>query len=448
MEGQKLWNNILTAFRAQVPGSTFKTWFSGSFALDYQKNQDKNLLIVAVPNNFIKEQVETRYQSTLENLAKKSGFSGVALAFVVSQKVKPKSVSSSEPIFSGLPLSVITQKMETLSPNHTFANFVVGPSNNLAYLAAQQVAANLGTSYNPLLFWGPTGVGKTHLAQAIGNDVMQKTIDAKILYMTCEKFTNDFLESLRNKNQASFRTKYRNVDLLLVDDVQFLAGKESTQDEFFYTFNELVLRGKQIVLICDRHPKELGRVKDRLLSRFLGGLACDIGPADFEMKVAILRAKCQEKNVSLDDEIFDWIAGESTGGTRELEGVLTSVLAAAKLSGKKLALSEIKNFIYTMRPKINRPTPERIIEVVCEYFGIKMEDVRGLSRRASLVWARQVLAYLLRVDLSLSLVAIGQIVGGRDHSTIIHAIDKVSLTIKTNQTKNDEVLRLRSIFGS
>ena len=450
MDGQKVWNNILAGIKAQVSSSTFKTWFPGSFVLDCKQKADKKLLIVAFKNNFIKEQVETRYLPLISQIAQKNKGGNIEVVFVVASKDKPKTIKN-EPIFSGVPmqLNLKSKTAHILNPYHTFDNFVVGPSNNLAFLAAKQVAENPGSSYNPLIIYGPTGVGKTHLLQAIGNEVLNKTVEAKVLYATAEKFTNDYIESLGNKTCASFRAKYRQVDLLIVDDVQFFAGKESTQDEFFHTFNELYLSTRQVICASDRHPKELGKLKERLLSRFLGGLVADIGMPDLEMKIAIIRAKCQEKNLSLDDEISTYIAQTSNGGAREIEGNLISVLTLMKLTSGKITIEEIKEAIHKNgQASLNKPTASAIFSAVCKYFRVPAEDLRGPARRASLAFARQVLMYLLRKQLNLPFDEIGRLTGNRDHSTVIHGVAKIENIISQNQAKKDEVSRIQLLVNS
>src|SRR3989344_1047480 len=257
MEGKKIWNNILSGVKSQVSHSTFKTWFSGSYVLDFKEDTEKPTLIVALKNSFLKEQVEARYRPIIKTIIEKNGTRRIEVIFVVAPKAEDKKPKA-EPIFSGIPQAYYTnnRKPETLNPNYNFDNFVVGPANNLAYAAAKQAASH-ASSYNPLLIYGTTGVGKTHLLQAIGNQLLQTFQDAKVIYSSAEKFTNEYIESLRNKTQERFRAKYRSADLLLVDDVQFLAGKEGTQDEFFHTFNELTLTNRKIVLISDKHPSTL-----------------------------------------------------------------------------------------------------------------------------------------------------------------------------------------------
>src|SRR3990167_776250 len=448
MEGQKIWASILAGIKSQISSSTFKTWFAGSFVLDYKKNDGENLLIVGVKNNFLKEQVETRYQKIIDKTVKKNGFLKTRVIFVVSKNDRQEVLGKNEPLFSGVAPTYIgiSRKIDGLNPNHTFENFVVGSSNNLAFLAFNQVGGNFGSVYNPLFVYGPTGVGKTHLLQACGNAVLLEIVDAKVLYVSAEKFTNDYIESLRDRTMAAFRQKYRGVDLLLVDDVQFLAGKESTQDEFFYTFNELYLSGRQIVLAADRHPRELGRLKERLVSRFLGGMAVDVARPDLELRTAILKAKCRERKLNLNDEIIDYIARQCSNEVRELEGVLVQVLSLIRISGK-ISLLQIKTAIERGRKNVViKPAPGKIIEAVSRHFKIASGDICGLRRKARLVRARQVLMYLLRQELGLPLGVIGDLIGGRDHSTVLYGIERVSKEMAADRSKNDEVLRIRSLF--
>ena len=448
-DGQKLWQDILTGVKLQVSLSTFKTWFSGSYVIDFKKTEDKNILIVGFKNSFLKEQVEGRYSPVIDEVKNKKGYMNLEVIFVVSQRESVNSIGSG-PLFTGEPqrLSPTFRKFEALNPNYIFDNFVVGAANNLAHVAANQVAKNLGQAYNPLLIYGPTGVGKTHLLHAIGNEAIDKTIDIKVLYTTSEKFTNEYIQSLNNRTQQLFRQKYRNVDVLLIDDVQFFAGKESTQDEFFHCFNELTLSGRQVVAASDRHPKELGQLKERLMSRFLGGMVADISYPDIEMKMAIILAKCREKNINLDTNIVEFIARESGGGARELEGVLTSTMAKIRLSGGKFEPVELKKLVAGANlKKISTPSPKNVLSVVCRFFNVGEEQIRGSSRKASIVRARQVLMYLLRLEVGLSLSGVGEIVGGRDHSTVIHSVEKIRKSIATDSVFRDEVLRIKEVIN-
>lgn len=443
VDGQKLWNSALAALKNQFTASVYRTWFSHSYVLDFKNQGEKSLLIVGVPNTFIKEQVEQRYFDKILGELKKQQES-IELVFVVSVKKEVKKAAN-EPILTGTANNVFgVTKVGGLNPNHSFSNFVVGFSNNLAYLTATQVAKEPGSHYNPLLIYGPTGVGKTHLLQAVGNEILKNSEGAKVVYVSAERFTNEFIESLRNKTQDVFRDKYRKADVLLVDDVQFLAGKDGTQDEFFFTFNELFLAGKQLVCASDRHPRDIGKLKDRLLSRLLGGMAADVQLPDLEMKMAIINEKCKEKSLTLPADIVAYIAQSCPGGARELEGALISVLAQIKLSNGKVDLTELK---LSFEGKTIKPsaTPGKIIDAVCKYYKVKSGDICGASRKASLVRARQTLMYLLRKELDLPLAQIGQLLGGRDHSTVIHSIGKVD-RLQQETAKSDEILRIESLI--
>ena len=318
--GQKVWAKILSGLKAQISPSTYRTWFGGSRVLDLKKSDERDILIIGVKNNFIKEQLETRYRLQINTVAEKNGFSG-EVVFIVSKEETDKPAFTT-PLFSGeAPVYFGTvRKNESINPAHNFERFVTGPSNNLAYLAFSQTAQNPGHAYNPLFVWGPTGVGKTHLMQAVANEILNKSIDAKVLYASAEKFTNDYIESLNSRTTAAFRQKYRGVDVLLVDDIQFFAGKESTQDEFFYTFNELYMSGRQIIVAADRHPKDLGKLQDRLASRLMGGMTVDIQLPDVELRAAILKARCKEKGVALFyqiDLLIFFQSGVTTAITRD-----------------------------------------------------------------------------------------------------------------------------------
>lgn len=446
MESQKIWAGALSEIKDSLSASSFKTWFGGASLLEHKKEVDGDLFVVGVRNNFIKEQLQTKFLNTIETAVKKRGIEKPKLVFVVS---KQESRSLSDPLFSGQNQTLIVKRrIDVLNISYTFENFAVGPSNNIAYIAAGQVASSPGSSYNPLLIYGPTGVGKTHLAQAVGNEVSQKVIGAKVLYVSAEKFTNDYIESLRNHTQGAFRDKYRTCDLLIVDDIQFFAGKESTQDEFFNTFNELFLGNKQLVLVSDRHPKQLGRIKERLISRFLGGFCVDVGFPDFELRCAILAAKCKQKGVTLDEELVQEIASSAEGGARELEGMLVSVLSVIRLSGGKVSVEDIQKRVIRESSSSRKPnlTPEKIILGVSKHFNVSIDLLKSPSRKARVSRARQVIMYLLRKHLTFSLVEIGSICGGRDHATVIHSIDKVESFISQKGQLCDEILRIERGF--
>lgn len=443
-----MWSGIVAGIKSQVSESTFKTWFSGSYLLEVKKSAGRDVIVVGCKNSFLREQLEARYASMFKDAAATCGIADCDVVFVVSKQEKVQAAVNA-PLFSGVPQTYINsvRRVDTLNPNHTFENFVVGSSNNLAHMAFTQAALNIGSLYNPLFVYGKTGVGKTHLLQAFGNYVLSNVIDAKVLYVSAEKFTNDYIESLNNHTQQAFRQKYRSVDVLLVDDIQFLAGKESTQDEFFHTFDELRLSGRQLVIAADQHPRELARIKERLTSRFMGGMTVDISRADLELRVAILRAKCRERDVALSDEIVNYIAASCQTGARELEGFLVQVLATVKLSSGNISLEQIKGAVEKNHVESTKTvTAGNVIGCVSKHFRVSREDLCGPRRMAALVLPRQVLMYLLRNDLGLPLDSIGDLLGGRDHSTVLYGVDKVAKAILADSNKRDEVSRIRSSF--
>lgn len=447
--GQKVWSEVLGTFKNQISASTYKTWFSGSHFVESKIVGEKNLIIVGVKNNFLKEQIESRYLGEISQILNSKSGENTEVIFIVANGQARETDALTSPLFSGVAQEVFAgnHKLDGLNSANTFENFVVANSNNLAFLAATQAAANIGRVYNPLLIYGSVGVGKTHLMQAIGNDVLGRYSNIKVLYATSEKFTNDYIESLRNRTQSAFRQKYRGVDLIMVDDVQFLAGKESTQDEFFHTFNELNIAGKQIVLVSDRHPRELGKLNERLVSRFLGGMTVDIGTPDLEMRIAILKTKCKARNVNLSDEVINYIADSCRGSVREIEGVLISTLAQMKILGEKFNIDDLKKTLDSTKVALKqKPTTNKVFEATTRHFRVDLQQIKGTSRKANIVLARQVIMYFLRKELGVGLETIGTLLGGKDHSTVIHGVGKVEQQMISSGGFRDEVLRIREII--
>ena len=446
-DGQKIWGKILSSIKTQLSSSSFKTWFAGSFVVDSKQKEGSGVLIVGLKNNFLKEQVENRYTPMITKIKNQRGFKALEIVFVVGSR-NGQLKTDDRPLFTGVAPQYLQglRRVDALNPVHNFNNFVVGASNNIAYLCSKQAGENPGQVYNPLFIWGPTGVGKTHLLHAVGNLVCETVQNAKVLYVTSEKFTNDYIESISNRTNAAFRQKYRNVDLLLVDDAQFFGGKESTQDEFFHCFNELQLTGRQVVMTSDRHPGEIPKLKERLLSRFMGGMMADIGFPDVELKSAIVKQKCKEKGVFLEDGVVFKIANSSHGGIRELEGMLLAVLTKQKLSPGEIDDDFIRSIVEGSS-KVNgiNVSASDVCAAVSRHFKVGEALIRGKSRKAKVVMARQVLMYLLRRDLGLSFEAIGGVVGGRDHSTIIYGVEKMEKVIVNNSSIKDEVLRIKSL---
>ena len=331
-----------------------------------------------------------------------------------------------------------------LNPKYTFDSFVIGPSNKFAYSVCYAVASKPGSEYNPLFLYGGVGLGKTHLMHAIGHHIMCQQEDPKVVYVSSEKFTNELINSIKNDKNEEFRNKYRNVDVLLIDDIQFIAGKEGTQEEFFHTFNALHEANKQIIISSDRPPKEIPTLEDRLRSRFEMGLITDIQAPDFETRIAILRKKAQMENIEVSNEVTNYIAKNIKSNIRELEGALTRVIAYSSLTNRTisfdLAVEALKDIITTT--KNEEITVNRIKEKVASVFNIKMEDFNSKKRTRSIAYPRQIAMYLSRELTDLSLPKIGEEFGGRDHTTVIHAHDKIVKDIQVNEEIKSKIEKI------
>jgi chromosomal replication initiator protein len=326
----------------------------------------------------------------------------------------------------------------SLNPKYSFANFVVGKQNELAHAAAQAVAGQPGSIYNPLFLYGGVGLGKTHLLQAVGNEIAKQNPKAKILYVTSEKFTNDFTHAIRTNRTKEFKDLYRTVDVLLIDDIQFITGKEGTQEELFHTFNTLHQNNKQIILTSDRPPKAIPDLEQRLSSRFEMGMMADIGSPDFETRIAILQAKCREKNYLLEQEILHHISMAVQNNVRELEGALNKIIALHQFKNIIPTIESVKPILASFQLIKNKKniTPRQLIQTVASYFELQIEDLLGQSREKRLAFPRQIIMYIMREEMKSSFPSIGNELGGRDHTTAMHAYEKIS-----NQITSDEKLQ-------
>lgn len=436
MDPEKTWQKVLNIIKEETSAANFKTWFSQT----QLKSIDEEKLVLVVHSAFIKQQLASRYSELIQDSLKKVLDKSLIIEYIVDPSIVSKGLPQTEEEYSPFenPKSQPISKVVTnLNPKYSINNFVVGLTNNLAFAAAQAVVANPGTTYNPLFIYGPSGVGKTHLMQAIGNAIVEKKPQTKLLYITSERFINDFVDAIQTKRTTQFRDKYRNIDLLLIDDIQFISGKDSTQEEFFHTFNELYSNNSQIILTSDRTPTEMQRLESRLLSRFQGGLMVDIQLPDFDTRVAILKAKLAERGESLPEEYLKIIAENTESSTRELEGKLILVLQSIKYSPGPHSEETITKLL-------GKPTSgnnfdqKKVLSTINQYFNTKMSDLIGPRRQKELVLPRQIAMFILYEDCKLPMEKIGEILGGRDHTTILHGIDKIRQAI----TRDREVQRL------
>ncbi|MBA2872905.1 chromosomal replication initiator protein [Anoxybacillus calidus] len=427
-----LWNKALAEIEKKISKPSFETWLKSTKAHSLKGDT----LVIIAPNEFARDWLDSRYANLIAETIYDITGEELKIKFIIPQNqneeefnIKPaiKKHRKTEEEQTELPQSM-------LNPKYTFDTFVIGSGNRFAHAASLAVAEAPAKAYNPLFIYGGVGLGKTHLMHAIGHYVIEHNPSAKVVYLSSEKFTNEFINSIRDNKAVDFRNKYRNVDVLLIDDIQFLAGKEQTQEEFFHTFNTLHEESKQIVISSDRPPKEIPTLEDRLRSRFEWGLITDITPPDLETRIAILRKKAKAEGFDIPNEVMLYIANQIDSNIRELEGALIRVVAYSSLINKEinadLAAEALKDIIPSSKPKVI--TIQDIQRVVGQHFNVKLEDFKAKKRTKSVAFPRQIAMYLSRELTDCSLPKIGEEFGGRDHTTVIHAHEKISKLLQTD----------------
>ncbi|PHV70624.1 chromosomal replication initiator protein DnaA [Sporanaerobium hydrogeniformans] len=439
----KHWEAILNIIELETSSVSFNTWFKETALID----MDSTTLTIGVKNEFTKEILNTRYLELIKNSAMQILNKEYSIKFVLPNEqttIEKKNIKKSDQLQD--PLNIPSN----LNPRYVFDSFVVGNSNRMAHAAALAVAEAPARAYNPLFLYGGVGLGKTHLMHSIAHYILDQNPNAKVIYASSEKFTNELINSIRDDKNESFRNKYRNIDVLLIDDIQFIAGKERTQEEFFHTFNTLHEANKQIIISSDRPPKEIETLEDRLRSRFEWGLIADIQSPDLETRIAILRKKAEIESLSVPEEVLLFIAKTVISNIRELEGALNRILAFSSLTNKpitvELANEALKDLISKDKPKII--TADYIQDTVAAYFHLKPEELRSSKRTRSIAYPRQIAMYLCRKLTDLSLPKIGERFGGRDHTTIIHGFEKISKDLQTDIELSQIINELESKITS
>jgi len=494
MDAKQVWRAALGELQVSLSPANFETWLRDTAIVEV----DDNRFRISVPNGFANDWLESRYRSLIsQTLARIVGYSvqvefvigpapeapisdagnaGEAdgLAFEPAPSPRPAAAGpkaggngrGGQVMGPGRPApgsaqSAASQQVRVeptrvggeggttyLNPRYTFANFIVGSANRLAHAASLSVAERPGHAYNPLFLYGGVGLGKTHLMHAIGNQVIAKFPRKRVVYATSEKFTNEFITSIQQGKIDEFRSRYRRIDVLLIDDIQFIADKERTQEEFFHTFNAIHEDGKQIVLSSDRPPKAILTLEERLRSRFEWGLIADLTAPDLETRIAILRAKAEEGAVPITSDVMEFIARKVISNIRELEGALNRIVAYASMGAMpisiELAQAVLSNVLYN--PKKRQITPERIAKAVSEYYGVGMDALRGQKRDKAIVMPRQIAMFLMREETDVSLLRIGAELGGRDHSTVLHACDKITRESAGNDELRREIAAVRELI--
>jgi len=445
MNNEQLWQAILGEIELSLSRANFTTWFKNTFISSLENNR----AIICVPNTFTKAWLEKKYHKEIANAFKNVGSLEI-------KEILYKVETKKEPAMDNYIKKVKTENIVEAKPKiinrfglnnrYVFNNFIVGKNNELAHAACQAVAANPGQAYNPLFIYGGVGLGKTHLLQAIGHELSKKT--DKILYVSCEKFTNDYVQAVRNGQAKDFKDHYRNVDLLLIDDIHFMGGKDGTQEEFFHTFNELHQTNKQIVISSDRPPKAIPALEKRLLSRFEWGMIADVSSPDLETRIAILETKCREKNYKLDREILSYIANNITNNIRELEGALNRLIAYYEFNNSSPAIDSAKSVLAGIISNFQSKstTAKTIIEAAAKFFDINIKDLTGQSRKKELVVPRQIVMYLMRKEINASYPSIGQELGGRDHTTAMHAYNKIEKEYQDDERMKQYINSIKQVI--
>lgn len=440
-----LWNNALANIEKKISKPSFETWLKSTKAHSLQGDT----LTVTAPNEFARDWLEERYSQLIAGILYDITGEELGVKFIIPQNQNeieddlpiPQKRNIKDDDHQELPLNM-------LNPKYTFDTFVIGSGNRFAHAASLAVAEAPAKAYNPLFIYGGVGLGKTHLMHAIGHYVLDHNPSAKVVYLSSEKFTNEFINSIRDNKAVDFRNKYRNVDVLLIDDIQFLAGKEQTQEEFFHTFNTLHEESKQIIISSDRPPKEIPTLEDRLRSRFEWGLITDITPPDLETRIAILRKKAKAEGLDVPNEVMLYIANQIDTNIRELEGALIRVVAYSSLINKDinadLAAEALKDIIPSSKPRVI--TIHEIQRVVGEHYNVKLEDFKAKKRTKSVAFPRQIAMYLSRELTDFSLPKIGEEFGGRDHTTVIHAHEKISKLIQSDAQFQKQMAEINELL--
>jgi chromosomal replication initiator protein len=449
MDNKELWSKTLVDIELEVSKANFSTWFKNTRIV----KQESGTVYIGVQNEFVRDWLSNKYHSTILRILRDLSDQVRSVEYLITkddagdkQEHAPK--KELFPSFGAeLPLQdTYVNKEDGLNPRYVFDSFVIGPFNELAYAASQAVLKKPGIMYNPLFIYGQTGHGKTHLIQSIGNGVKKQNPGKKIQYVSSEKFSTDYVNSLQNNRISEFKEKYRKYDVLIMDDIQFLVGKEKTQEELFHLYNALYENNKQIIFSSDKHPNYINGLEDRLKSRFGSGMIVEITLPDFESRLAILREKLKQQQVIIPDEIVAYIAETIQGSIRELEGTLNLVVCQAQLKNKTLSLNEVRTLVKNNAKPTKPVSIKDIVKTVTTFYNIDERFIYEKTRRKEVVKPRQVLMYLLREDFSISYPLIGQKLGGRDHTTVIHSCEKIKVDIKTDTLLVQEIDQIRALF--
>ena len=446
---EKLWRDTLTEIELNTSKANFSMWFKDTYISSYENNT----IVVNVPNNFVKDWLLNKFHKNIVVALRNNNPHIRHIEYNIVSNRADKNISNKQenllnqndeqPGFSELYMDTESN----LNPKYTFESFIVASFNEVAHAAAITVTQNPGITYNPLFVYGGVGLGKTHLLQAIGNELKRKNPGFKVQYLTSEKFANDYVNSIQNKNIHAFKEKYRKYNLLIVDDIQFFSDKLKIQEEFFHVFNSLYDSRNQIVFSSDKPPQYITGLEERLRSRFEGGMMVDVSQPEFEARLAIAKVKAQQKGFVLSDEILEYTALNIKENIRELEGALNSLIGQSKIKNKTLNLKEVEDILRKKIKPVKTLTPDQLIKIIANYFNLEEKTLTEKTRRKEIVKPRQIAMFLLRNDLSISYPFIGRRLGQKDHTTAIHAFKKISGEIKTDKKLEQEINNIREVLS-
>ncbi len=445
-ENKKIWSEVLSGLELKLSKPNFNTWFKDTNIIKFENG----IIFIGVPNEFVKNWLYEKYSKYILKILRDINEDIRAVEYIIDNShLKNKSSNNKyylNTINNKLALeSVSINKKDNLNSRYTFDSFIVGSFNELSYVASQTILKKQGIVYNPLFVYGKTGFGKTHLIQALGNEY--KKLNKKVFYTTSEKFSMDCIQSIQQNKVNLFKEKYRKYDVLIMDDIQFLTNKERTQEELFHLFNYLYENNKQIIFSSDRHPNHILDIADRLKSRFSAGMTVDIQIPDIESRTAIIKSRININNFFLEENIINYIASEVKGNIRELEGIFNSIMCQSQLKKKELSLQEVKNLIKINISSKRNVSVKEIIKAVADFYNIDENIIYKKTRKKEVVRPRQLIMYILREDFNISYPSIGEKLGGRDHTTVIHSCDKIKNNLKNNSLLMQELEQIRSIFS-
>jgi len=445
MDQRQLWESILAEIELSVSKPAFATWFKDTHIV----KRDENTIILSVPNAFARDMFQSRYHATVLKLLRDKDHTIHAVEYVINRD-EPK--RRDEKIINtqngNLPLpETLVNKDDNLNPRYTFENFIIGPFNELAHAAAQAVIKSPGLMYNPLFIYGSTGHGKTHLIQSIGNHIKTVSPGKRVFYMTSEKFGQDCMNALQTQKMAVFKEKYRKYDVLIMDDIQFFSEKQKFQEELFHLFNTLYDNNKQVIFSSDKHPHFIQGLEDRLRSRMSAGMIVDIPQPDHESRIAILNAKSKLQNISLSPDVIDYLAKTVVGNIRDLEGALNTLIIHSQLKGREVAVADVRNLIKSNQKPKRAVAVKDIVKVISDFYSVEEGSIYEKTRRKEVIKPRQIIMYILREDFNISYPSIGEKLGGRDHTTVIHSCEKIKEDLKNDQSLGQELSQIRNLLS-